>query len=651
MLTSYFYEYFNAAYRSYMNNETITTILKIYLEQLSELTHSVGYIALLKDDLLLIKACYSKETYANDPLLLVPEETICKQALITNCVQISNVVPHGEPMFELIKSAITYISIPCIFNESLIGIISLASKNTYLETNKHMFQLLGSLTGVLLNNIKMTTQIFMTCDITKEILNFADSVIVTDEHLKILYLNSKANAILNTHYSTLFPEGFNDQSLIHVFPQLTLLHDDDSNTKIYRNRQIEISIDNQGVVSTILFTFNTIACKEQIYNIVHLTNTTVVNKPANGNTCLMSYLSHELRNSIQSVILANYMIQLEIKKPMNHTKIIEKACQKMKRIVNDILDLSKIEMNELVIEVSLCNIKNLLLETINEYEAHAILKNIDIVLNIDDTVPVLLYTDSTRLSQIISNLISNAIKYSRGNKITINVLHDNIDQMVIFSVEDTGVGIKKEELCHIFKKFGKTSNSSKYKNDSTGLGLYISQKLARMMGGNINVTSEYNVGSTFAFHHPSNLRSSMNMCQSSKNAYDTDHSFSGKILLVDDEHENTNLLKLLIQNFNYDFCGFSRVESVNNGFDAVELCKITNYDIIFMDIDMPGINGITTAKTLKCNNYEGVIIAMTGDAHIFDTIENCSLFNDIIMKPYDTNVLLDMFKKHFIKNV
>ena len=646
MFTQTFYEYFNNAYRSYLNNDPHSVTLDTFLSQISDATNSIGYIAFFHENYFRIISCYAKETYAADPMIYISNESICKSSLVLGTPVMTNIITQFEPLYDMLKNAVTYICIPCVFNGICLGFIGLGSKLNYPNNIVSNFKLLGSLTGTLLNNIKMSTQVFMTCDLSIEILNLTDSIIVTNNALDILYINGKAITLLDKFYASLFPDGYINNNLIKVFPQLAILHDEQSGNKIYKNREIDISISDTTVENIIHFVINTIDCKNKIYNVINLTET-IIAKQINANTYLMTYLSHELRNSLQSVILANYMIKMEIKKPMKHTKIIERACQNMKRIVNDILDLSKIETNELVIEISACNINDIVLETIDEYKVLAATNDIEIILNINESVPKMLQTDQMRLTQILANLISNAIKYAKGKNVIIDITHDASDQKIIFSITDTGMGIKKDELCHIFKHFGQTSNSSKNGIESTGLGLYISQKLAHMLGGSITVKSEYNVGSTFSLIHPIGLTQSINATQKNDQIYD--YTFSGKILLVDDEWTNTGLLKLLIQNFNYEFYGIATTETVDNGFDAIEMCKINAYDVIFMDISMGGIDGISTTKSIRNNGYKGIIIAITGNVSIFDDKSNCLLFDDTIIKPYDSTILLKTLKKHLVK--
>lgn len=274
--------------------------------------------------------------------------------------------------------------------------------------------------------------------------------------------------------------------------------------------------------------------------------------------------------------------------------------------------------------------------------------NLSCIINTD--APKNLYTDSTRMNQILGNLISNSIKYSDTGDILLTVSYDDTNHGVLFSVIDNGIGIREDEIDRLFKDYGQTSNSFKFNIDSNGLGLCISQKIANLMGGNISVKSEFNRGSIFTLYHPIKLGFSGTMFDKKV----IEIYLSGNILIVDDNESNLSLFKLLLENFNYEYNLELNTECVSNGSDAIEVCKINNYDIIFMDINMPGIDGSTAAKIIKKNNFKGAIIATTGN--IMAKTENrtgldrnkYNCFDEIIIKPFDDTIILNVLKK-FLK--
>jgi CheY-like chemotaxis protein len=223
---------------------------------------------------------------------------------------------------------------------------------------------------------------------------------------------------------------------------------------------------------------------------------------------------------------------------------------------------------------------------------------------------------------------------------------------VQFDVIDEGIGIKNEDLQNLFKTYGKTTNNYKLKVSSEGLGLCISQKLANLLGGQITVKSDTNTGTTFSLSHPVKL--GMSGTNFERNEFID--KLSGNVLLVDDNNSNLSLLHMLLDQFNYEHMWTIKIESVNNGKDAIELCQINNYDLIFMDINMIGIDGCTTSKIIKNNGFTGKIVATTGN--ILSRAENkefgnCDFykqFDDIIIKPFDDQIVLKMLKHFLIKN-
>jgi len=382
---------------------------------------------------------------------------------------------------------------------------------------------------------------------------------------------------------------------------------------------------------------------------------------------LMAVLSHELRNPLQGITLSNHLLTTHIKnsaddisnihninpKMIKYLEIIGKSCVSMKKIINDVLDLSKIEEKEFNVDLDICNVR-LLVETaignnINEAEE----KNLFLYEEVDSDVPINIYTDFTRIIQVLDNLISNAIKYTEVGKIILKISVDKCSD-IKFSVVDNGIGIRNDEICKIFKTYGQ-SNNNKLNVNSQGLGLCISQKIANLLGGKITVKSEHKKGSTFSFYHP--LKLSM-----SYDKYETEiqiGNISGNILIVDDDMSNLSLLHTLLEQFKFEYTWAITIESVNSAEKAIQLCNINHYDAIFMDINMPGINGNTASKIIKGNGYSGKIIATTGD--ILMTNENSNIcssgecntnerrsFDEIIIKPFDDQTILKMLKKVMI---
>ena len=401
-------------------------------------------------------------------------------------------------------------------------------------------------------------------------------------------------------------------------------------------------IDNENIYNVYI---NTIINNDLQYHIFIFEN--ISDKMNNINDTkkqnnFVAFLSHELRNPLQSIILSNFLLNKELKKlditekMKQHLSIMEKSCNDMRKIISDILDLSKIEANEMAIDINRCNIRELINDLIIIHST-----DYNIQYNISDDIDDILFTDEIRLNQILTNLLTNAIKYTNDNKkdIYINVLLNN--NYINFNVIDNGIGIKEDELNNLFNQFSKTTNNTKINCNSNGLGLCISQKMAKLLGGYISVKSEYNKGSVFTLHHPINLLLNNHNIVN----INTNTNIKGKILIVDDNGSNLSLLQMLIEHFNQELGYDFEVHAVGSGYEAIKICQINHYNLIFMDINMVGMDGCTTCKLLKKDDIK--IIATTGNILAKTNLnDKYSCFDDVLIKPYDNIMVLDMIKKY-----
>jgi signal transduction histidine kinase len=676
---------YNEAYRSYLGNIPPTIFMHNFLEEIVKIVeYDVGYIASVHKicnetnkqndrDIINMEAFY-KDNLNEDiiiyhnPTINIDIDSVCMKALYTgeiHIIQNDNVIDiKNEPIRE-IGSYKSYICVPYQFNGTITGIFGLFRKEISKTLTTNIFKLLGNLVATLQNsyfNLGLSNihndKKFITYQLLDDILNtIHDGVLIVDADFNIIHTNLYA--------SQLFTELYEDiifDNLLKIFPQLSML--DDNYKKILKNRKIEINISDKNREKKLEFVFNTVICSGHFFHLatIHqLQNNDINEKNKSNNKYLIAYLSHELRNPLQSISLANHLIKTNIKtinvspKLTSHIETVNKSCQDMKKIINDILDLSRIEANELVIDMEICDVNETIDSIIDENAIDAINKGLTLSKFIDDDVPKTIYTDITRIYQILNNLISNAIKYSTKGNVILKVSYDKVKNGINFDVIDEGLGIKKDEVCNLFKTYGQTSNNCNKKVSSQGLGLCVSQRIANLLGGYITVKSEHMVGSTFSFYQPIKLEVSGNKYE---NFTFTD-KLSGNILLVDDNCSNLSLLHMLLDQFNYEFTWTLRIESINNGIDAINLCKINKYDLIFMDINMDGIDGCTTSKIIKNNSFAGIIVATTGN--ILSRAENRDInvsgqfdefhkyFDDVIIKPFDDQVVLKVLKK-FLSN-
>lgn len=525
------------------------------------------------------------------------------------------------------------------FSNEYLGYIKLDYTNNENNINISELKLFTSYLSILIYNCKYIARPTpVNCSIFNEILNnINDGIIITDSNFKFLFVNSNFKIILNMlNYKDYF-----NLDLFTIFPilksqlQLQIGKNKFKNKKIY----YELSLDTNKLNLKLII--NTIIQNNILYNMI-----TISNRKKDNTLNNISLLSHELRNPLQSINLANYLLQSKYLTDDNkkYLNIINKATYDMKKIINDVYDITKLDSNDIELNIENINAKELIEDIVFDFNEYICNDYITFNYEITDNVPIYFFTDSTRLKQIIMNLLSNSIKYSKINKK--NIINFKIDFngiYIIFIIEDTGIGIKEEDIGNLFKYKSVTTNNNIIKCDSNGFGLYICNKLAQLLGGKIEIKSKYMIGTTFILYHPLKLEN--NDIIFKKNIKEI--TLNGNILIVDDNENNAQLFKNMIDNFKYadKINSNLNIDICLSGEICIELCKLKEYDLIFMDINMTGIDGITTSRLLRKNNYNRKIIAATGN-HELNLDLDKTIFNDKIIKPFDNNTILDIFHKY-----
>ena len=315
----------------------------------------------------------------------------------------------------------------------------------------------------------------------------------------------------------------------------------------------------------------------------------------------LANMSHEIRTPMNSVIGFTEILDKEITNPVHkeYLNSVKKGGNALLRIINDILDLSKIEAGKLEIRNESLNPTNLFLEIESIFHSKIISKNIAFIVDIDKTIPKYIIMDGVRIRQVLFNLIGNAIKFTQKGHVKLkveNVYKDNIKSKIdlIFSVEDTGIGIDEKNLETIFNAFEQQDNHDVAKYGGTGLGLAICTKLIKMMNGEIKVESQKNKGSTFTVIFRDIPVSSMeDEVVTSKLKASNIMFEKAVILVVDDVLENRKLVQASLKDFDIDLI------MAENGKEAIELLKNVNVNLILMDLRMPVMDGYEAATILK----------------------------------------------------
>jgi CheY-like chemotaxis protein len=331
-----------------------------------------------------------------------------------------------------------------------------------------------------------------------------------------------------------------------------------------------------------------------------------------------------------------------------YSSIINNSSESLLHIVNDILDLSKIEAGAFAIKNKPFNLHALLKDLEITYTTIAHEKNLTFNLDLDDEVKNHLLGDPERLKQVLINLISNAIKFTNEGFISLKVsspVHDEDTSSVQFSVQDSGIGIPNDKLDLIFERFEQLDNALIRQQGGTGLGLAISKMIIESMGGHITVNSKPGKGSTFGFtirfknDQQTVLSREMQMQQVPRAVKDPSLS---SILLAEDNRVNQLLVHKLLAPFNI------QPVIAENGEEVLRLLENQHFDLILMDVQMPLLDGITTTRLIRKYVADKIpIVGMT--AYVLpNEIEKCYAagMNDHIPKPIDEQQLLDTIKKY-----
>lgn len=360
----------------------------------------------------------------------------------------------------------------------------------------------------------------------------------------------------------------------------------------------------------------------------------------------LANMSHEIRTPINMMMGMNEMILRESENDTVKSYAVnaEDAGRQLISVVNQILQYSKLEVGKDELVTAPYDFERMI-SGIQEYfgkEAEA--KNLSFEANVDEDIENVLVGDMRKISQILTNLLSNAIKYTQEGSITLNARnlgHEGNAQKILFEVKDTGIGIKESELKKIFESFERSDLLHNQNIEGTGLGLAIAQSLANMMGSKVSVESVYGEGSTFSMELIQTV-GRQEMVLQSTGGKETFVAPEARILAVDDNEMNLNVLKSLLKKT------MMNIHTASGAEECYDKCAKTQYDLIFMDLMMPDIDGIEALKHLRTfNNYNNVpIVALTAD--VSNETEERLLsegFDGYITKPVDWRSLEDCLMK------
>ena len=370
----------------------------------------------------------------------------------------------------------------------------------------------------------------------------------------------------------------------------------------------------------------------------------------------LANMSHEIRTPMNAII---GMSELVIEESRGR-KIHEYACDiktaalNLLEIINDILDFSKVEAGKMELVEADYYIENLVKETTNLVKMSAEQKGLQFKVSVADDIPCKLRGDAGRIRQILINIINNAIKFTNKGSVSINISASYVDDTDIalkFVVEDTGIGIKEEDLAVIFESFRQLDMNRNRKKEGTGLGLAITQQLVSLMEGDIQVESEYGKGTVFTIKIKQRVVEKQVMKQITADSEESLKEYKKftcpdyHVLVVDDNAMNRKLAMAMLKSY-----GFV-LKDADSGKAAIEAVKQQKFDIIFMDHMMPEMDGMEATKILRAeykDMIEGtVIVALTANA-IQGARETylANGFDDFLSKPFDRNRMQELLESY-----
>jgi len=354
----------------------------------------------------------------------------------------------------------------------------------------------------------------------------------------------------------------------------------------------------------------------------------------------LATMSHEIRTPMNAILGMTHLLKQDSprKDQIEPINILDFSGKTLLSLIDDVLDFSKIEAGKIEFESIEFELNKLVNVIIESFRITAKNKSIELKTDIGDGIPNLLVGDPARLTQILNNLYSNALKFTEEGEVllSVNIVDDFDDSVRLqFAISDTGIGIEEDRVDTIFESFTQASQNTKRLFGGTGLGLTISKQLTELQGGSISVESEEDEGSTFYIELTFEKGSSEEEAKAITENFDSAKSLSGlKVLLAEDNLVNQKVMLRFLERWNVE------MKVVDNGLEAVEAIKENNYDVVLMDLQMPKMDGYEASENIRKLDdpykRKTPIIALTAAA-LKEVREKvyASGMNDFVTKPFN----------------
>ena len=486
----------------------------------------------------------------------------------------------------------------------------------------------------------------------KVLESMGDGVIALDDHDRLVSYNRAAANIfahLPAHRlgeNIRVVEDFREEMLNEDIP-----HSFSLNGQHYESHSKHIIDENGKIQGSVILILDMTDIKAYINEIKRVRRQ--AEKASIAKSEFLANMSHEIRTPMNAIIGLNDIIMEECgdTEIYAYANDVKSAAKNLLTIINDILDLSKVEAGKMELVNVNYYIKSMADEVIGMMDMAASQRGLILKYECDETIPCRYRGDDGRIKQILINILSNAIKFTKKGYVRTYITgkpgKDADEELLTFCVEDTGCGIREEDLEKIFEDFRQVDSKRNRSVDGTGLGLAIVKQLVELMGGTIKVESEYGKGTMFTITIPQKIvdrRSVSEMPELPRTEQKISDMFTApgvKVLIVDDNVINRKVARGFLKNYGFD------LTEAESGSEAIELVRTAWYDIIFMDHMMPGMDGIEAAEIIRrdCgeNGTAPVMIALTANA--MEGMREHFLehgFQDFIAKPLDRKELNDV---------
>lgn len=483
----------------------------------------------------------------------------------------------------------------------------------------------------------------------KVLENLGDGVISLDDHDRLVSYNKAA-----AHIFTCLPahkpgenirvlEDFREELLNDNAPQSFSV-----NGRNYESHSTRITDENGRKQGCVILILDMTDIKAYIHEIKRVRQQ--AEKASIAKSEFLANMSHEIRTPMNAIIGMNDIIMEECKDStiFSYAKDVQSAAKNLLAIINDILDLSKVEAGKMELVYADYNLKTMAGEVVSMMDMAASKRGLILKYECDDSIPCRYCGDEGRIKQILINLLNNAVKFTEKGYVRASVTgtpgENEDEEWITFRVEDTGCGIQKENLAKIFEDFRQVDSKRNRSVEGTGLGLAIVRHLVEMMGGTIDVESVYGKGTAFTITIPQKIVDRRLISEvpevspADLKILETFQAPDVKVLIVDDNAVNRKVARGFLKNYAFD------LSEAKSGTEAIELVRDVQYDIIFMDHMMPGMDGIEAVETIRndCgeNGTAPIIIALTANAMegMRERFLDCG-FQDFIAKPLDRKEL------------